>query len=102
MRLLNTLTLDGYKYGLNDSKGFMIAGRDYVLPDGFYGGRVNQLAKIDRKGIYMCMEGMEPIDLIVLNPKELNKAELEAIVRAKKISIPPKATKEILLQLLKW
>jgi len=100
MILLGTTTLEGKKYGLNDTKGFMFPGRDYELPGGFYGGRVDKLAKTDRKGIYLCMEGMKPIDMIVLNPRELNKPELELVVEIKKLPKPKRATKDKLLQLL--
>lgn len=102
MKLLNTLVFDGHKYELNDTRGFMFPGRDYNLPSGFYGGRVDKLAKTDHKGIYMCMEGMKPIDLIILNPKELNKAELEEIAKIKKLELPAKATKDKILSLLNW
>lgn len=101
MILLNSLSFNGHKYELNDSKGFMFPDRDYKLPVGFYGGRVDKLAKTDVKGLYMCLEGMKPIDLIVLEPRDLTKANIELVLDAKRIVRPQKATREELLKLLK-
>lgn len=101
MILLNTLSFDGHKYELNDAKGFMFPGRDFKMPVGFYGGRVDKLAKTSVKGLYMCMEGMKPIDLIVLDAPSLRKATLEKVLEAKRIKIPAKATKADLIEILK-
>ena len=101
MILVNSLSFNGKTYELNDTKGFMFPERDYKLPVGFYGGRVDKLAKTEIKGLYMCMEGMKPIDLLVFDPKELTKVNIEALLDAKRITKPQKATREELLKLLK-
>ena len=101
MILLNSLSFNGKRYELNDSKGFMFPERDYKLPVGFYGGRVDKLAKTDVKGLYMCLEGMKPIDLIILDPRDLTKANIEFVLDAKRIARPQKANREELLKLLR-
>lgn len=101
MKLVGKLSFSGKEYGLNDSKGFMFPGRDYKQPSGFYGGRVDKLAKTEVKGLYMCMEGMTPIDLMLRLEDDPTKATIEAYMTEKNMEIPDKATKADLIEILK-
>lgn len=99
MVLLGTLTLGDKTYALNDSKEFMNL-KDKLLPNGYYGGRVDKLSKTGTIGVYMCMEGMEPIDLIV-DTKEATKQVLTDVLTLKGIEHNPRATRDSLAKLLK-
>lgn len=106
MKLLNTTTLDGKQYTINDVKGFESL-ETHNIPIGFYGGRVDKLAKTNVKGLYMCMEDMKVIDLLEIpfteEPKllgEMTNKELIALLEEKGIEVPKKYTKNDLLMLL--
>lgn len=125
MRLLNTKEYEGKVYGIDDVRGF-ISNESKGLPIGFYGGRIDRLGKTDQPGLYLCMEGMEVIDLIVDDKEfvvkveeEINLADFEAelegfepledktnkelaeMLETKGIEVPKRANKQDLLDLLK-
>ena len=106
MKLLNSKTYRGQTYTVIDGKGFESLEK-YGIPTGFYGGRVDKLAKTDVKGLYMCMEDMAVIDLLEIpfseEPKtleEMTNKELVALLKGKGIEVPKKYTKLELLALL--
>lgn len=108
MRLLNSTNYLGKEWTIQDVRGF-IPNKDKGIPEGFYGGRVTQLAKTDVQGLYLCMEKMEVIDLIffdeemkIKETKLENKTnkELVALLEEKGIEVPSKYTKAELLALL--
>ena len=111
MRLINSTNYEGKKYSINDVRGF-ISNESKGLPGGFYGGRVDRLGKTDTEGLYLCMEGMEVIDLIVNDDELIDISDLEVgledktnkelseMLEAKGIEVPKRATKQELLALL--
>ena len=106
MKLLNTTLLDGKQYTDNDIKGFESL-ETHNIPTGFYGGRVDKLAKTNIKGLYMCMEGMKVIDLLIEEPENkldgfdsMTNKELVELLKEKGIEVPKKYTKQELLALL--
>lgn len=107
MRLFNSTNYLGKEWTIQDVRGF-IPNKDKGIPEGFYGGRVTQLAKTDIQGLYLCMEKMEVIDLIFFNnetaPKvnlaEKTNKELAKMLEDKGIEVPKRATKDELLALL--
>lgn len=67
MKLLNSKTYNGLDYDLNSiGPGGFVSREKFGLPNGFYGGRVDKIAYTKVPGLYMCMEGMEVIDLLVI------------------------------------
>lgn len=66
MQLLNKLSYKGKDYVLEDTRGFTSL-KSKGVPQGFYGGRVTQLAITEEPGLYMCMEVMVPIDLLLID-----------------------------------
>ena len=106
MRLFNSTNYLGKEWTIQDVRGF-IPNKDKGIPEGFYGGRVTQLAKTDIQGLYLCMEKMEVIDLILfdetapkVNLAEKTNKELAKMLEDKGIEIPKRATKDELLALL--
>lgn len=106
MKLLNSTTYKGKEYTLEDVRGF-IPKETKGLPDGYYGGRVTQLAKTDVKGLYLCMENMKVIDLLlfkdemVVDLTQFTNKELSKMLEKRGIDVPNKATKAELIELLK-
>lgn len=82
--LLGTLQLqkDKEPLKLQDSKGF-IPLASLNLPEHFYGGRVNNLAKTEQEGIYLVVEGKEVIDVLVKEAKNLTKAQIAFLGESK-------------------
>ena len=101
MILLGRTEFNGKEYEVTDVKGF-ISNESKGLPVGFYGGRVKQLAKTDIKGLYLCMEGMEVINILIPKKelKDLSKELLELVVKAKGKEVPENPTKTELIKLL--
>ena len=106
MRLLNSKIYRGKTYTVIDGTGFESLEK-HNLPIGFYGGRVDKLAKTNVKGLYMCMEDMAVIDLLEIpfseepkSLKEMTNKELVALLEDKGIEVPKKYTKLELLALL--
>lgn len=102
MKLLGKTEFDGKQYEITDVKGF-VSNESKGLPGGFYGGRVTQLAKTDVKGMYLCMEKMNVIDIMLLEEDplaDLTNKELVALLVEKGIEVPKKYTKPDLLALL--
>lgn len=92
------MTLNGKTYSLKDSDRFIEA-KGLSLKDGFYGGRVDKVCKTKDNGVYLCMEGMEPIDILV-DEKVVTKDILVDIARTKRVAITSKATKDEIIGLL--
>lgn len=63
-KMLSTLKYKGKKYDITDCNG-MYNPESFGL-ENFYGGRVKRLGKTKEAGLYMCLEGNEVIDLILL------------------------------------
>lgn len=122
-KLLNSTTYEGKQYTIDDVKGF-IPNETKGLPEGFYGGRVTQLAKTDVNGLYLCMENMKVIDMIIVEDEldkvvdaeitlpydeiieeaiyeEMTNKELTTILEGRGIEVPKRATKNDLIDLLK-
>lgn len=101
MILLGSTKFGGKEYSITDVKGF-VSNESKKLPTGFYGGRVNQLAKTNIKGMYLCMEKMNVIDILFPGDelKDLTKDNIELVLDAKGKDIPSKATKDELIKLL--
>ena len=106
LRLLNSTVYNDKQYSVTDGKGFEPLEK-HGIPTGFYGGRVDKLAKTDVKGLYMCMEDMAVIDLLEIpfseepkSLKEMTNKELVALLEGKGIEVPKKYTKPELLALL--
>lgn len=103
LKLLNSKTYRGKTYTVIDGTGFESLEK-HNLPIGFYGGRVDKIAKTNVKGLYMCMEDMAVIDLLLDEVKpELNtltNKELASMVEARGIRLPKKYTKQTLIDLL--
>ena len=74
MKLLNSKVFEGVEYDINSiGEGGFVSGEDFGLPKGFYGGRVDKVAYTKIPGLYMCMEGMEVIDLLIMEDIEVEK-----------------------------
>lgn len=99
MLLLGSMTINGKLYTVTDCDRF-IQLKDKNIPSGYYGGRVDKLAKTNTTGIYMCMEGMTPIDLLI-DTKEATKDILTDVLDSEGIEYSPKNTKAELIELLK-
>ena len=100
MIVLNSTKLNGKQYTVRDLQHGFVQKMNELVPTGFYGGRVNNLAKTDIKGVYLCIEQDRIIDIVIPQPKELTKEALEAVAKEKGINIPDKATKTDILKLL--
>lgn len=110
MRLLGSLVYEEKEYTLNDVRVF-IDRKDFGLPDGFYGGRVDRVAKTDTEGVYLCMDGMDVIDILIddipfsdevceKDYQEYTNDELKSMLLEIGIDAPKKATKVELIALL--
>ena len=64
MKLLNSTTYKGKDFEIGDVRGF-IDPIDFGLPVGFYGGRVDKVAKTDYPGIYLMVEKHVVIDILI-------------------------------------
>lgn len=122
---MNSTVYEGKQYVLEDVRGF-IPKESKGIPEGFYGGRVTQLAKTDVEGVYLCMENMKVIDMIIVEDEldravevdtettlpydevieeaiyeEMTNKELITILEGRGIEVPKRATKNDLIDLLK-
>lgn len=61
-KMLNSTHYEGKDYKISDNIG-MVSPEAFGLTN-FYGGRVKFLGKTKVKGLYLCIEGTEAIDLI--------------------------------------
>lgn len=107
MRLLNSLTYKDKDYSIDDVVSF-IPNEDKGVEEGFYGGRVTQLGVTKEKGVYLCMEKMDPIDILVeeipfsdepIDLNTLTNKELVAMLEETGIEVPARATKPELIAL---
>lgn len=74
MKLLNSTTYKDKDFEIGDVRGF-IDPIDFGLPVGFYGGRVNKVAKTDYPGIYLMVEKHVVIDILIKEEEfNVNKA----------------------------
>lgn len=82
--LLGTLKLqeDKETLKLQDSKGFLPLAK-LGLPENFYGGRADNLAKTEQTGVYLVIEGKQVIDVIVDDPESLTKAQIAYLAETK-------------------
>jgi len=69
MKLLNSTKIGDKQYTLQDSRGF-VKPEKLGLDDQFYGGRVTNVAKTDKENTYMLLEGMTPIDILIVEEAE--------------------------------
>ena len=99
MILLNSLTLNEKTYSLKDNEAILEL-EDVGKKVGFYGGRVDKIARAKDAGIFICLEKMEPIDLLV-DISKVKRDILVDIARIKRVEIPNKATKDEIIKLLR-
>lgn len=96
--LLNSLKLGNKTFKIEDSKGFLDL-KTLGLPENFYGGRVEHIAKTETEGIYMCIEKMKAIDIYIPDLKLLGAKELKKIADIKNIEYKKNFTTEQMLEL---
>lgn len=64
MELLNSTMYDGKEFSIEDVRGF-IEPIKFGLPVGFYGGRVDQVAKTDDPEVFLLVEKHKVIDILI-------------------------------------
>lgn len=94
--LLNSLQFGDRAYSYDNVKGFR-SKEDMGLPQDFYGGRCNHLAKTDDNRIYMIVEKQFVIDLYIPNPEKLTVDEIKTILDYRKIKYTTDDLKKDLL-----
>jgi len=82
--LMGTMKIDNDKkpLRLQDSKGFVPLAK-LGLNDDFYGGRIDNLAKIDQTGVYLVVEGEHVIDVLIEKTESLTKAQIVSLAETK-------------------
>lgn len=100
MLLLNSLKFKGKQITISDVRGYLLNGKDIQLPDGFYGGRADKLAKTDYGFFHIVMSKDEPIDLIILDENALTNNQLKDILEENGVDTKKLSNKEKLLEAL--
>lgn len=98
MIILNSLKFKDKVFTIQDVRGYLLNGKDIQLPDGFYGGRVDKVAKTDYPFIHMLMSKDTPIDLVILNENDFTAKQLKEILEENNVDTSKLTSKQKLLE----